>query len=132
MAIVFLINPGDDFLDKKGDRPPLGLAYLSAYLKKHGHNTMILDLNHKEDEELLQEEIPIPDFICLTVSTPGYKKAIELAKILGIEYPQAKLIAGGNHVSAYPDEPLTLKTFDYVVTGTDGEEALLRIVEGKV
>ena len=140
--MVYLINPKDEFLDKAGDRPPLGLGALSAYLKQHGHLTKIIDMNHEplliliEDGFTFQigtaKPMPYPDFFCISVSTPNYKQCIEIAKDARLKFPHTPIIAGGNHVSAYPDEPLTLETFDYVVTGTDGEEALLRIVEGKV
>ncbi|MEK6884061.1 MAG: radical SAM protein [Nanoarchaeota archaeon] len=115
-----------------GDRPPLSLCYLSAYLKQHNHQTKIIDMNHNAD--LLNSYLDeTPDFICFTVPTPNYKQVIDYVKRLKPFFKSTKFIAGGNHVSAYPTEPLTLETFDYVVAGHgDGEQALLDIVEGRV
>lgn len=81
-----------------------------------------------------------PDFICITIATPNYNRAIEIAneiKKFKAKYPRIfsgklKLIAGGNHVAAYPNEPKTLETYDYVVTGVDGEEGLRMIVEDEI
>ena len=129
IANVYFINPPDTFLEHAGDRPPLGLAYLSGYLKKFNHKTKIIDMNHDrlDIDEVIKDD---PDFVCFTIPTPNYNEAVELAnefKKKGI-----KIIAGGNHVAGYPNEPKTLAIFDYVVTGTDGEEALKRIVEGQI
>jgi len=138
---VWFINPPDLWADKAGDRPPLGLVYLSAYLKKFGHNTVIWDNNHKSGIPTVRDIVEQkPDYVCIAVATPNYNNAIGIANIfIKLRYGQyrrmfsrkLKLIAGGNHVAAYPDEEYTKKAFDYVVTGTDGEEGLLRIIHGK-
>ena len=134
---ICFINPPDNWADKKGDRPPLGLAYLSSYLKQFGHETFIIDLNHDtlNDSPIYDKFVKQnlePDFICVTVPTPNYNTAIDLATDMKVTFPKCKIIAGGAHVAGFPNEPKTLTSFDYIVTGTDGEEALLRIVEGKV
>ncbi len=126
---IFFINPEDSWAENKGDRPPLGISQLSSYLKQHKHKTKIIDMNH--DTFNYSTVYLEPDFICVTISTPNYKKAINLAHDMKVRFPDCKLIAGGNHASSFFNEPKTLETFDYIVTGTDGEEALLRIVEGK-
>jgi len=132
MATIYLINPEDSWADNKGDRPPLALACLSAFLKQHGHETAILDLNHRQIIKQRYETTAMPGFICFTVPTPSYKQVIELVKDYRKIFPNAKFIAGGAHVASYPTEPLTLETFDYIVAGHgDGEQALLDIVEGR-
>ena len=136
---IWFINPPDYFLDRPGDRPPLGLAVLSAYIKQYNCSTRIWDGNHEIPtlRDLVEWK---PDFICIAVNTPTYNKAIEIANsFILIKHGRfkrmfsrkLKLVAGGVHVSAYPSEELTLKVFDYIVTGTDGEEALYRIIFGK-
>lgn len=130
---VLLVNPEDSFLEMKGDRPPLGLAYLSAYLKSKGHHTKIWDLNHNKFSTLLAliDEYP-PDFICLTVPTPNYNEVISLANQMRRVSPKSKFVAGGNHVASYPNEKLTMETFDFIVAGQgEGEVSLLDIVEGR-
>lgn len=126
--IIYLINPKDGWAWKAGDRPPLGLAYLSSYLKQAGHTTKIIDLNHTTLD--ITEK---PDFICFTVPTPNYLQVIDYVKKLRELCPSAYYIAGGNHVASYPTEQLTLDTFDYVVAGQgEGEIALLDIIENRV
>lgn len=133
MAVIYLINPKDEWAENAGDRPPLALAYLSAYLKQHGHTTKIIDMNHEQLKIFTDD---YPDFVCFTVPTPSYKQVVELVK-MAKEFrnkikAKTKFIAGGAHVAAYPNEKLTLETFDYIVAGHgDGEEALLDIIEGR-
>ena len=137
--IVWFINPEDSWAENRGDRPPLGLAYLSAYLKQHSHKTRIFDFNHEgiTIKDVIEAK---PDFVCITIATPNYNRAMEIANKIRefkAKYPRIfsgklKLIAGGNHVAAYPNEPKTLKSYDHIVAGHgDGERALLDIVEGK-
>ena len=112
---------------------------LSAYLKQYGHNTKIIDLNHENITigTIIKQK---PNFICITIATPNYNRAIEIVnkfKELKIRFPRIlhkmKFIAGGNHVATYPNEPKTLETYDFIVAGQrDGEKALLDIVEGRV
>jgi|SRR3990167_1380393 len=139
MKMIYLINPPDEWAQKKGDRPPLGLAYLSAYLKKFGHITKVFDLNHANisEREVLDDK---PNFVCITVPTPSYNRAVYIAntiKNFKNRYPRIfshklKLVAGGNHVAAYPNEKKTVETYDFIVAGHgDGEQALLDIVEGR-
>ena len=78
--LIYLVNPKDEFLEHAGDRIPIGLLMLSAYLKQHNHQTKIIDLNH--DELLTTYLDETPDFICFTVPTPNYKQVIDYVKRL--------------------------------------------------
>ena len=129
--MICLINPRDEYLEKTGgnlgDRCPLALAQLSAYLKLQGYETKIFDLNH-DTKDSLNEFISSydPEFICFSVSTPNYFQVLELAKKL--KHGKNVLIAGGNHITDNPNEERTLKVFDYLITG-DGEEALSKVIK---
>ncbi len=131
--MICLINPRDKYLEKTGgnlgDRCPLALAQLSAYLKQQGYETKIFDLNH-DTEDSLKEFIfrYDPKFICFSVSTPNYFQVLELAK--QFKHENNVLVAGGNHITDNPREERTLKVFNYVITG-DGEEALLKVIRDK-
>ncbi len=126
---VFLVSPHDFFLEKPGDRPPLGIAYLSSYLKSISHETSLFDLNHETKEQLMSAIArDAPDIVCISVSTPNYNNCINLAKEIRASGFGGILVAGGNHVTDVPNEKPTLEAFDYVVVG-DGENGLRKIIE---
>ena len=127
---IWFINPEDTFLENKGDRLPLGLLYLSSYCKSLGADTKIIDCNH----ELLSYSKLMagkPHYLCFGIATPNYKTAINMAKDIKAyrtKYPRLfnhylKLIAGGNHITAMPNEKDTIETFDYIIIG-EGEKGL--------
>jgi len=128
---VFLVSPHDFFLEKPGDRPPLGIAYLSSYLKSIGHETSLFDLNHETKEQLMSAIArEAPDIVCISVSTPNYNNCINMAKEIRASGFSGVLVAGGNHVTDVPNEKPTLEAFDYVVVG-DGENGLKKIIEDR-
>ncbi len=127
--LAFLISPHDWFLENPGDRPPLGIAYLSSYLKSIDHETELFDMNHETKEQLMEAiKCEKPDIVCISVSTPNYKNCITMAKEIRAAGFQGLLVAGGNHVTDIPNEKPTLEAFDYVVVG-DGENGLKKIIE---
>lgn len=136
MAKVLLINPRDTYLENTGeptnigDRPPLGLLSISAYLKQYGHEVIFYDLNHYTPLQFPVEDTE-PLFVCMSISTPNYNQALDLIK----DFSQLKdfcvRIAGGNHVTDFPHQKETLEAFDYIVQG-DGEQAVLDIIEGRI
>jgi len=130
MAYIVFVSPPDKFLENAGDRAPLGIGYLSSYCKSLGHRTKIFDLNHEKEGDMFREikDHP-PDFVCFTVATPTYNDCINMAKRISVNF-NGKLVAGGNHVTNIPHEPLTIQTFDYVVVG-DGENAIREIINGE-
>ena len=123
--------------------PPLGVCYLSSYLKERGYRVSILDLD-VETFNLVKTKgtYTIHDIVylikdkghfdvmgisCLT--SARYKKAHALAEIgkwLGMT-----TIMGGNYPTNSPKMALDDKNVDYVVLG-EGEETfykLLRSIE---
>ena len=122
-------------------RPPMGLAYISAYLEDFGHKTKIVDLYHFEgghsDEQIgskktsatithiisNKEELNIfstvddykPDFIGMYLGTISFYEGTELAKELKRRYPGIPTMVGGPHAIELP-ETLT-DYFDFVVNG---------------
>ncbi|MAG47669.1 hypothetical protein CL617_03610 [archaeon] len=129
MKSILFVNPEDKFLDKKGDRLPLGLALLDSYCKKLGYNSKLIDLNHDNEEYLFENLKNNYDYVCFSVSTPNYFDCIKLAKKIRELYPNIKLIAGGNHITDMPTEKTSNETFDHLVVG-DGEEAIKKILGG--
>ncbi len=129
MKSILFVNPEDKFLEKKGDRLPLGLALLEAYCKRLNYNSKLIDLNHYSENYLMEELSNNYDFVCFGISTPCYPDCIRIAKEIKNRYKNIKLIAGGNHITDMPDEKTSIETFDNLVVG-DGEEAIKKILEG--
>ena len=91
---IHFINPCDRFLEKRGDRYPLGILQLSAWCKQHGAQTKIWDLNHDALLDTFSDMVKQrPEFICLAVTTPNYRDCIMLAKLLKCLLPTSTLIA---------------------------------------
>ncbi len=126
MSDIMLINPSSkEILENAGDRPPLGLLYLGAILKRRGHDVRVRDMDHFSNAELVNEvESNPPDYAGISVYTsPLYNHAVELARYLN---GKCKTIAGGYHATALP---LSLTPyFDTVIIG-EGEKALPKIIE---
>jgi len=124
-----LINVEDDFIKTAGDRPSLGTASIVSHLKKNKINAELYDMNVNPSYKKLKNYIFMNDInnIGISMTTPQYKEAHNLAKKLRIDTPFAKLIAGGPHVTAVNGE---LPNFwDHIVLG-DGEHAMENIVKG--
>ena len=109
--------------------PPLGLGYLSSYLKKSGINTIIID-GLKENLKLNQMVGKIldikPEAVAITCLTAFYKEAVLLSK----ELKRNKIITviGGPHPTFLPYQTLFDSQADYVVCG-EGEISFLELVE---
>ena len=112
--------------------PPLGLAYLAAYLKQAGFQPYIVDFNtcrmSDSDFEGLLKSRPWL-FIGISFMTNQFADAVRLSeKIKGI-LPDILLVGGGPHPSSIPERTLReIKGFDIVVRG-EGEETIREIAE---
>jgi len=107
--------------------PPLGLLYLSAYLKQHGYRVQVLDNTFRPDEldfaRALQETAaPIVGFHATVICRQMVSRMIRLAKELG-----RTVIAGGPDPSISPEDYLAMGA-DYVVVG-EGEYALKDLLD---
>jgi anaerobic magnesium-protoporphyrin IX monomethyl ester cyclase len=135
---VMLVNPqwirrkGSIWKGVAGAMPPLGLAYLGAYLEKKGIAVKILDMQVEDGffEETAKKTGFMPDFVGITATTTIINDALEIAETSRRIFPGAKIILGGVHPTFTPDEILENKNVDYVVRG-EGEETLYKLVSGK-
>lgn len=120
-----------------GVYPPLGLAYIASVLRNAGYQVTILDNQIlRLHNNLLKNEIKkiAPDVVLLSAMTPLWPGLIRLSKLVKDASPQIIIGAGGPHLTAYPRESLSSKSFDFGVYG-EGEttilEALKTIQEGR-
>jgi radical SAM superfamily enzyme YgiQ (UPF0313 family) len=141
---ILLINPAfydgnefrnrfDDYIDwiKGGNlyvapfEPPLGLAYICAFLKKHGFEVKLLDMQGllMDSTELIRNiEVYKPDLIGITAMTPTVPEALRVAELARHTAPDARIVLGGVHPTLDPDSVLTSDNVDFVVRG-EGEFA---------
>lgn len=145
---ILLINPAfydgdafknrfDDYIDwiKGGNlyvapfEPPLGLAYLSAFLKERAFEVKLLDMQGLlMDSEELVKNIAVygPDLIGITAMTPTIPEALRVAELARKTSPGARIVLGGVHPTLDPASVLTSDNVDFVIRG-EGEFAFAEL-----
>jgi anaerobic magnesium-protoporphyrin IX monomethyl ester cyclase len=135
---VCLINP--PWFTKKGNIwsqirstfPPLGLLYLASFLERENIEVDVIDFQASfqswEDAERVITTRHY-DFYGITATTPTVYSGYRIARIIKTHYPDTKVIFGGVHVTALPEEALSEESIDFVIRG-EGEGALLKLIRG--
>lgn len=112
--------------------PAHGLGYLAAFVKKSGYDAAILDceaLGLDVEKASLQITALKPDYVGISAVTMSIFSAAELAASLKKSVPDLRIIVGGVHLSAAPEETLDLyPQFDFGVIG-EGEETLRELLD---
>jgi len=109
---------------------PLGIAYIAAILEKIGVEVKIIDcaIGISFDElykRILEEN---PSIIGITSTTPAFIKAKKVASFVRQRLPKAKIIIGGAHMTAMPQEVMQTGLFDIGVIG-EGELTIEHLFE---
>ena len=135
---IYLINPPwftkeDNIWSYiRGVNPPLGLLNLAAYLEKAKVDVDIIDFQTSswswEGIERKVQSLKC-DFFGITATTPIVNNAYRICDIIKYLHPSSKIILGGVHATALPEEALGKPAIDYVVRG-EGEVALLSLIQG--
>ncbi len=116
-----------------GVSPNSGLASLAAYILQAGAEVDFIDA---PAEGLSPEEVPSGakfgdyDYIGISSASGAFPLALLTAKVLKSAFPQAKIVLGGCHPTAMPDEALSSHDVDFIVRG-EGEETFLELISGK-
>jgi len=109
---------------------PTSLGTISAYLEKHGINSIIIDDEmDKITQSILYEAVDgqeKPYVFGLTGMTAHAVRAYDIAQMIKVTFENSIIIVGGVHVTGVPDEPLKTGFVDYVVRG-EGEEIMLQL-----
>lgn len=115
-----------------GKALPLNLAYLAGYLRKQKPNIEILALDC-EGLSLSYEKIEYeiqkigPDMVGITAPTPAYAQVLEISKIIkGIDNG-IKVVVGGPHPTALPEDTVEQPNIDIVISG-EGEITFFDLV----
>lgn len=104
---------------------PLGIMYLSAILKNEGH---IVDLHRYKSKKDLYSSIRKfnPDEVCLSMTTGQHLAMLEIARAVKDYDKNIKIIAGGPHVTYFPDI-VKEASIDYIIRG-EADHALLILI----
>lgn len=114
------------FVKKRARVEELGIMYLSAMLKKNGHQT---DMIQTELEDIDEKMVSFkPDFVCYSICTGEQKFALEINNALKEKY-RFKSVFGGPHCTFFP-EMANEKNVDFWIMG-QGEIAILDVIEGR-
>jgi len=109
----------------------LGISYISAVLKKHGHKTELLVLNRYYGRESRNDIDSCinrfsPSLVCFTCIASEYSFTAVMAKHIKRRYPHIYLLVGGPHPSLNPEGSLS-DGFDALCIG-EGEYPTLDLV----
>ena len=112
---------------------PLGMAYISSFLKANGVDVTCLNLNHRQGivSEILKETISAKhyDFVFtggLTISYPGIRDIVQdICKFSS----DTTIVVGGGIMSSQPEIMFDLLKPDYGIIG-EGELVALDLIQG--
>jgi radical SAM superfamily enzyme YgiQ (UPF0313 family) len=100
---------------------PIGIGFLMATLQRKGIQSYLVDQQIEDNIEQKIEnylnKLEKPYIFGFSVVTAAFQNAIILAQKLKNEYPDCKIIFGGIHPTAMPEEVLLNKCVDYVIRG---------------
>lgn len=126
--VVLINSPSLAAKEKHYERPRyprLSIAYLAGYLRSQGIDCLALDAKYEGtalQDLILQVGRVQPEIVGLTAMTPEINETVETAEALKKAFPAVKLVIGGPHVTALPEE--TLREFPVFDCGVIGEGEL--------
>ena len=107
--------------------PPLGLGYISSYLKAKGYETKVIDgLNHGYNLSEIANLCVGFDVVGINCLSAYFSQVVFLSRLL--KKKGVKVVVGGAHASALPELTLDQTGADFVVVG-EGEAAMAEIAE---
>lgn len=136
MQKLLLVNPPSEVYARSKIKagityvPQVSLAMLGAVAERDGHQVRVLDLAVSDgplgelDEALRTFG---PTVLGITVMTPNYGSAAEVAGRAKAACPGVLVVAGGAHASSLPEATVSEGPFDVAVVG-EGEAALAELL----
>lgn len=124
---VLLINPSIPFGLRVEE--PLAVVCLATYLLEHGVDARIINMQSESFSKDKFRRILLnyqPDVVGLSAMTVQFASALNLAVLTKQFLPQTKVVIGGVHVTALPEESAAFPFVDAIVKGR-GEIPLLRL-----
>jgi anaerobic magnesium-protoporphyrin IX monomethyl ester cyclase len=116
--------------------PSVGLGIIASILEIEGHNVTYLDMFAEKlsiEETILKYTLKNKstfDYVLITSTTPIINTTLRLSEALKNNKIANKIIIGGVHATALPEEVLQNKFVDIVVRG-EGEITVKEIINNK-
>lgn len=109
--------------------PHIGFAYMVSILQQNDVSCKVLDMNlgYSFNQLLDIVKFYVPDFICVTIYSAGYKEVYSLVNSIKKHYGGV-IIVGGPHVSIFNRQVLETTNADFGVVG-EGEYVLLELMQ---
>jgi radical SAM superfamily enzyme YgiQ (UPF0313 family) len=127
MKVLLISHP--NMHRQKPDFPPIGIAYLGAMAKNHGHAVLLIDGGLTAPIDIVRQAKEFaPDFVGVTCWTINRGSVWKLCTSLQKVVPDAFLAVGGPHASFYP-EHIFAKTHARAVVIGEGEETLRELLD---
>jgi len=111
---------------------PLGIGYISAYVKQFGYRVKFFDPNVQKIEltdivEFIQTHKPI--LVGMSFMTPQFFTAKDIVDKIKNRLPGIPVVLGGAHPSVMPKKTLEeIPNADYIVYN-EGEQTMLELIE---
>jgi len=129
---VLFINPRATYADEIAQKcyPPLNLLYLATQLRRHGVSVRVLDANalRLHDEAIAEAARACdPDLIGAPLYTEVLASVWRMLECVHRAVPTARIVLGGPHASAVPEQVLDDFTHaDFVMTG-ESERSIVQL-----
>ena len=129
-----LINPPIDFGYKSSLRtgiyPPLNLAVLAGYVKRHSKFDLEVKLldGEVDSNDRIRDNIA-SDIVAISCNVLNYKSAIEIAEVA--REKGAKVLLGGPYAGEMAERILKNRNYIDAVVSGDGELALSKYISGE-
>lgn len=113
--------------------PPLGIMYLSSYLKARTEfEVHVMDPNaYDVSEAAIEKEVRAfgPDLVGITALTHNTPDVHRMTKLVKRVNPDAHVVLGGPHCVEFPAQAAAMAGVDSVVTAPDPEPTLAQLAE---
>lgn len=110
--------------------PPLGLAYIAAFLREAGHDVAICDMRHggHSREDFMAEVRSFrPDLMGLGLYTVTVPVAEEISQLVKA-WADVPIVVGGPHPAGAPEECARNRHFDFAAVG-EGEVMMRELAD---
>jgi radical SAM superfamily enzyme YgiQ (UPF0313 family) len=109
--------------------PPLGLAYIAAFLREHGHRVTIIDAEVEQlNNEQIAQRAKNADLAAITTTAPTYSSALALANRIKQSNNPTKVVLGGPQATFLDRDCLERSAAAAAVRG-EGEHTMLDIAD---
>lgn len=110
----------------------LSLLYLASYIEQQFPGARLAYISQRPpvEQHIRMIEEMRPDFYALSFTSFAVPQAYPLIRTLKTRFPWLRIVCGGPHVTALPEDPLRKAGADISVIG-EGEVTLAEIVEAR-